>query len=222
LVFLVAAALLRREFGGLREDKEGEFGRKCITIRTGTTKCLWTSPCHHHMDTNSEYSSSSPEESDTEELQMNPIQGAGQESQNGGDQDGDSKQSTILNNGLHLDEELGGLVSKYAKVNQPVPFSTEPPRLRLNLAWKDLNYKVVIPLPPQNFFVRMLLKLPIPNTVANFFKKKKEIPILNHLSGSVRAGEVVAIMGPTGSGKVPLFLLLPSGGAGGKPPNSAH
>jgi len=160
------------------------------------------------MDTNSEYSSSSPEESDTEELQMNPIQGAGQESQNGGDQDGDSKQSTILNNGLHLDEELGGLVSKYAKVNQPVPFSTEPPRLRLNLAWKDLNYKVVIPLPPQNFFVRMLLKLPIPNTVANFFKKKKEIPILNHLSGSVRAGEVVAIMGPTGSGKTTLLNVL--------------
>jgi ABC-type dipeptide/oligopeptide/nickel transport system ATPase subunit len=33
-------------------------------------------------------------------------------------------------------------------------------------------------------------------------KKKKEMPILNNVSGSVRAGEVIAIMGPTGSGKV--------------------
>ena len=38
--------------------------------------------------------------------------------------------------------------------------------------------------------------------ITNVFKPKKEIPILNQVSGKISAGQVVAIMGPTGSGKV--------------------
>ncbi len=37
---------------------------------------------------------------------------------------------------------------------------------------------------------------------------KTEMPILNNLSRSVRASELVAIMGPTGSGKTTLLNVL--------------
>jgi ABC-type multidrug transport system fused ATPase/permease subunit len=107
------------------------------------------------------------------------------------------------------DEENGlGVVSKYAKVNQPCPFSVHPPKSRYNLEWRNINYKVVIPMPPSNFFVKLLLKLPIPNTIANYFKTKKEVPILNNVSGRVAAGQLIAIMGPTGSGKTTLLNVL--------------
>lgn len=102
------------------------------------------------------------------------------------------------------DEELGEMVSKYAKVNQPVPFTSVPPHLRFNLEWHNVNYKVVIPLPPQSFILKMLFKLPIPRFITDRLKRKKEVPILNNVSGQVHAGQIVAIMGPTGSGKVPL------------------
>jgi ABC-type multidrug transport system fused ATPase/permease subunit len=101
-------------------------------------------------------------------------------------------------------EELGDVVSKYAKIHQPVPFSSQTPKGRLSLEWYDVNYNVVVPLPPKNIMLRLLFKLPIPSTVTNKFKPKKEIPILNHVSGKIYAGQVVAIMGPTGSGKVRL------------------
>ena len=100
------------------------------------------------------------------------------------------------------EEHLGDIVSKYAKIHQPVPFSSQTPKWRLNLEWHNVNYKVVIPLPPKSFIARMLLKLPIPASITNRFKKKREVPILNNVSGHVHAGQVVAIMGPTGSGKV--------------------
>jgi ABC-type multidrug transport system fused ATPase/permease subunit len=101
-------------------------------------------------------------------------------------------------------EELGDVVSKYAKIHQPVPFSSQTPRWRLSLEWHDINYKVVVPLPPKSILLRLLFKLPIPSMVTNVFRPKKEIPILNHVSGKIYAGQVVAIMGPTGSGKVHL------------------
>jgi ABC-type multidrug transport system fused ATPase/permease subunit len=99
-------------------------------------------------------------------------------------------------------EELGEVVSKYAKINQPVPFSSQTPKWRLGLEWHNVNYKVVVPLPPQSFLMKLFFKLPIPAMITNRFKKKKEIPILNNVSGHVHPGQVVAIMGPTGSGKV--------------------
>jgi hypothetical protein len=99
------------------------------------------------------------------------------------------------------DEEMG-IVSKYAKVNQPCPFSKNPPKYPIGLEWRNLNYKVVIPLPPKNFLVKLLFKLPIPASITTYLKTKKEVPILNNVSGKVAPGSVVAIMGPTGSGKV--------------------
>jgi ABC-type multidrug transport system fused ATPase/permease subunit len=110
-----------------------------------------------------------------------------------------------------VDEELAAVVSKYAKIHQPVPFSKQSPKLRINLEWRNIDYKVVYPMPPSNFFVKLLFRLPIPATITTMLKKKREIPILNRVSGSVRAGEVIAIMGPTGSGKVHslyFFLLI--------------
>ena len=101
-----------------------------------------------------------------------------------------------------VDEQLAAVVSKYAKIHQPVPFSKQSPKLRINLEWRNIDYKVVYPMPPSNFFVKLLFRLPIPATITTMLKKKREMPILNRVSGSVRAGEVIAIMGPTGSGKV--------------------
>ncbi|KAL6045093.1 ABC2 type transporter superfamily protein [Balamuthia mandrillaris] len=105
------------------------------------------------------------------------------------------------------DEELG-VVSKYAKVNQPCPFSGHTPKHPISLEWRNLNYKVVIPKPPQNLFLRLLLKLPIPDMLTQPLKTKLEVPILNNISGKVAPGNVIAIMGPTGSGKVCLPLLV--------------
>jgi ABC-type multidrug transport system fused ATPase/permease subunit len=127
------------------------------------------------------------------------------------DDDGDDashRHGIVVSGG---DEENGlmvGVVSKYAKVNQPCPFSVHPPASRFNLEWRNVNYKVVVPLPPKNLLVKLLLKLPIPDTITNAFKKKLELPILNNVSGRVAAGQVVAIMGPTGSGKTTLLNVL--------------
>lgn len=109
---------------------------------------------------------------------------------------------------LYEDDQEMAIVSKYAKVNQPCPFSQHPPKQHINLEWRNINYKVVFPMPPSNFFVKLLLKLPIPNMILNLFKKKMEMPILNNVSGSVRSGELIAIMGPTGSGKTTLLNVL--------------
>jgi ABC-type multidrug transport system fused ATPase/permease subunit len=124
--------------------------------------------------------------------------------------DGDSDHGKELLQAEELfgvdEEHLGDIVSKYAKIHQPVPFSSQTPKWRLNLEWHNVNYKVVIPLPPKSFIARMLLKLPIPASITNRFKKKREVPILNNVSGHVHAGQVVAIMGPTGSGKVRILV----------------
>lgn len=107
-------------------------------------------------------------------------------------------------------EELDELVSKYAKIHQPVPFSSQTPKGRLSLEWHDINYKVVVPLPPKSTLLRLLFKLPIPGMITNVFKPKKEIPILNNVSGKISAGQVVAVMGPTGSGKVRPHSHIPA------------
>ena len=69
-------------------------------------------------------------------------------------------------------EELGEVVSKYAKIHQPVPFSSQTPKGRLSLEWHDVNYKVVVPLPPKSILLRLLFKLPIPSMITNAFKPK--------------------------------------------------
>jgi ABC-type multidrug transport system ATPase subunit len=84
-----------------------------------------------------------------------------------------------------------------------------PPRLRLNLEWRDVNLKIIVPKPPANPVVAAVLGfLPLPGAVKACFGSTIEIPILNNVSGSVRAGELVAIMGPTGSGKTTLLNVL--------------
>jgi ABC-type multidrug transport system ATPase subunit len=84
-----------------------------------------------------------------------------------------------------------------------------PPRLRLNLEWRNLTLKFVVPTPPANPVLRLLLGfLPLPGSLTGCLGSAMEIPILNNVSGSVRAGELVAIMGPTGSGKTTLLNVL--------------
>lgn len=129
---------------------------------------------------------------------------------NGGvleDEDLSSSHSKYHDSSMLGDEEMG-VVSKYAKVNQPSPFSKLQPKYPINLEWRHINYKVVIPMPPQNFFMKMLFKLPIPRSVSNLLKKKKVVPILNNVSGKVPSGSIIAIMGPTGSGKTTLLNVL--------------
>ncbi|ELR11672.1 ABC2 type transporter superfamily protein [Acanthamoeba castellanii str. Neff] len=91
-----------------------------------------------------------------------------------------------------VDEELAAVVSKYAKIHQPVPFSKQSPKLRINLEWRNIDYKVVYPMPPSNFFVKLLFRLPIPATITTMLKKKREIPILNRVSGSTTLLNVLA------------------------------
>ncbi|ELR21493.1 ABC2 type transporter superfamily protein [Acanthamoeba castellanii str. Neff] len=100
-------------------------------------------------------------------------------------------------------------VSQYARIDQPTPCSQVPPRLRLNLEWRNLILKFVVPTPPANPVLRLLLGfLPLPGALTGCLGSTMEIPILNNVSGSVRAGELVAIMGPTGSGKTTLLNVL--------------
>jgi ABC-type multidrug transport system fused ATPase/permease subunit len=144
-------------------------------------------------------SSSSASSSDVEDVELDEVQ-----------HHSDSKVIDDLRDEEVMGDEELGIVSKYAKVNQPCPFSKTPPKYPIGLEWRNINYKVVIPLPPQNLFVKLLFKLPIPATITNYLKTKKEVPILNNVSGKVTPGSVVAIMGPTGSGKVPCVTPRPA------------
>ena len=124
------------------------------------------------------------------------------------DPDENAKEGLEHENGGWNEEEMAGR-SKYAKVNQPCPFSKREPPTSVNLEWHNIDYSVVLMLPPKNFFLRQLLKLPIPNMFMDpVLKTKKVVPILNNVSGRVKAGQVIAIMGPTGSGKTTLLNVL--------------
>jgi len=66
---------------------------------------------------------------------------------------------------------------------------------KLQLSWKDLEYKVKVPDPKVKF---PLFKL---------FKKVNK-SILHPMNGYVNPGEVLAIMGPSGAGKTSLLNIL--------------
>ncbi|ELR21489.1 ABC transporter, ATPbinding domain containing protein [Acanthamoeba castellanii str. Neff] len=109
-----------------------------------------------------------------------------------------------------LANEFGASI--FARIDQDTPFSCRPPKNRLNLEWRDINYKITYAQPAfENRFFQTALKfLPLPPALLTRLGlyKTGEIPILNNVSGSVGAGELVAIMGPTGSGKTTLLNVL--------------
>jgi ABC-type multidrug transport system fused ATPase/permease subunit len=109
-----------------------------------------------------------------------------------------------------LANEFGASI--FARIDQDTPFSCRPPKSRLNLEWRDINYKITYAQPAfENRLFQTAIKfLPLPPALLTRFGlyKTGEIPILNNVSGSVGAGELVAIMGPTGSGKTTLLNVL--------------
>jgi len=75
--------------------------------------------------------------------------------------------------------------------------SDSPP---LQLEWKDLTYKVKVPLHvPANLSLTEKLGF----KAKNMFKKKEKT-VLYEMSGFVKPGNTLAIMGPSGAGKTSL------------------
>ncbi len=97
------------------------------------------------------------------------------------------------------------IASTYATLKGVTEFSSREPKFQTTLEWKNLDYKLQIPIPPQGFLLKLLLKLPFADY---FLLGKKEVQILHDISGVCKPGECLAIMGPTGSGKTTLLNVL--------------
>ncbi len=97
------------------------------------------------------------------------------------------------------------IASAYATLKGVTAFSSREPKFQTTLEWKNIDYKLQMPVPPQNFFLKLLLKLPFTSL---FLMGKREVQILHDISGVCKPGECLAIMGPTGSGKTTLLNVL--------------
>ncbi len=97
------------------------------------------------------------------------------------------------------------IASTYATLKGVTAFSSREPKFQTTLEWKNIDYKLQMPVPPQNFFLKLLLKLPFADYL---LMGKREVQILHDISGVCKPGECLAIMGPTGSGKTTLLNVL--------------
>ncbi len=121
------------------------------------------------------------------------------------DEDTSNKGALAGDNGNTVGWGEALIASTYATLKGVTAFSSREPKFQTTLQWKNINYTLKMPVPPQNFFLKLLLKLPFTDL---FLMGKREVQILHDISGVCKPGECLAIMGPTGSGKTTLLNVL--------------
>ncbi len=118
-------------------------------------------------------------------------------------EDEDSSVSFDEDDGLDWGE--AHIASNYASLKEVSAFSSREPKFQATLEWKNIDYKIDIPIPPKNFFLKLLLNLPYAD---RFLMGKRTVQLLHNVSGVCKPGECLAIMGPTGGGKTTLLNVL--------------
>lgn len=102
------------------------------------------------------------------------------------------------------DKELQSRLQKMGKLKGSV-IAMHKPTMTANLEWNNINYSLKLSLPPQVWWKRLLNKIPCMHHLLNKTMKRQ---ILTDVTGKVKAGEFLAILGPTGSGKTTLLNIL--------------
>ncbi len=135
-------------------------------------------------------SSSSESEHSIEGVKLSTMNGGHSDSEQKGKSKEDAQEDDKLSI-LAADVETNGkelLASPYASVKQESTFSARPPKFKTILEWKNINYSIQLPVPPKQWYLQPLLKLPF---VPRLLVKKMERQILHNVSGIVRPGEMV-------------------------------